>query len=792
MKISEKWLREWVSPEIDTRALAHQLTMAGLEVDSVEKAAADFSKVVVAEVIDVSPHPNADKLRVCQVNTGANEAVQIGCGAANVRAGMRVPAALIGAILPGDFKIKKSKLRGVESFGMLCSAVEIGMAEQSDGLMELPADAPVGQDVRTFFNLDDAIIEIDFTPNRGDCLSIAGVAREVGVLNRCAVTTPVHEVVTNTITEQFPVEVSAVKDCPRYLGRIVRGINPQAETPLWMQEKLRRGGIRSLGPLVDITNYVLLELGHPMHAFDLDKLSGGIQVRRANQDECLTLLDGKTITLDSEVLVISDQKKPLAIAGIMGGDDTAVGDHTCNVFLECAFFHPIAIAGKARQFGLQTDSSYRFERGVDPNQLQVAMERATKLLIEIAGGEAGPVTEVLNTEHMPRRDPIELRAARIRKILGLELEPAEVEDILQRLGMQIEKTAQGWMVQPPSFRFDISIEVDLIEELGRIHGYDQLPVRAYRGEFHMLPVAETRIGQERIHGLLQSRGYQEVITYSFVDPALQSLIDPAQQGIALANPISAEMGVMRTTLWTGLVQTAMYNLNRQQDHVRIFESGLKYISQDDEIKQNKHISGAAVDRVARKHWSEKPRHLDFFDIKADVQALLDLTGRGDQFIFTVKEHPALHPGQSACIEYRGREIGWVGALHPKLLQKLGVSETIFVFDLEWEAITEARLPEFTAVSKYPSIRRDLAVVIEETLTSDKLVECIRGILPNLLKEIRIFDVYKGKGVDSGRKSVALGLILQDSSRTLTDQDVDAAMADVMSELQKQLGATLRE
>lgn len=792
MKISEKWLREWVSPDIDTEALAHQLTMAGLEVDSVGKAAADFTKVVVAEVIEVKPHPDADKLRVCQVNTGANETLQIVCGAANVRAGMRVPAALIGAILPGDFKIKKSKLRGVESFGMLCSAVELGMAEQSDGLMELPADAPTGQDVRTYFDLNDAIIEIDFTPNRGDCLSIAGVAREVGVLNRCEVKGPANETVTNTINDQFPVSVTAVEDCPRYLGRVIRGVDPAAQTPLWMREKLRRGGIRSLGPLVDVTNYVLLELGHPMHAFDLDKLAGGIQVRRARQGETLQLLDGKTQELNDEVLIISDQQKPLAIAGIMGGEETAVSEQTRNVFLECAYFQPIAIAGKARQFGLQTDSSFRFERGVDPNQLHAAMERATRLLIDIVGGEAGPVTEVLNKQHLPTREMIVLRAARIRKILGLDMAVEEVEDILQRLGMQTERTEQGWHVQPPSFRFDIAIEVDLIEELGRIHGYDHLPTRAYRGEYHLLPVPETRIGQAQIHGRLHARGYQEVITYSFVDPALQALMDPQHQGIVLANPISTEMGVMRTTLWTGLVQTAIYNLNRQQDHIRIFESGLKYIRQDNDIIQNKYIAGVAVDRVARKHWSEKPHVMDFYDVKADVQALLDLTGSEDQFIFTVKEHPALHPGQSACIVFKGCEIGWVGALHPKLLQKLGVSETIFVFDLEWNAISEARLPKFTAVSKYPSIRRDLAVVIEETLSSDKLVACIRGILPDLLKEIRVFDVYIGKGVDSGRKSVALGLILQDSSRTLTDQDVDAAMASVVTELEKQLGATLRE
>ncbi len=774
MKISETWLREWVDPTLTTTELAEQLTMAGLEVDSVEPAAPAFSNVVVAEVVDVSPHPDADKLRVCQVNTGGEAHLQIVCGASNVRPGLHVAAAIIGARLPGDFKIKKSKLRGVQSFGMLCGASELGLEESSEGLLELPADAPVGMDIREYLNLDDQIIEIDLTPNRGDCLSVAGIAREVAVLNRIDLEPVSIQPVEAGTGQQLPINIEAVQDCPRYLGRIIEGIDAAAQTPDWMQERLHKSGLRPISPVVDITNYVMLELGHPMHAFDLQHLDKGIIVRRARGKEKLTLLDDKEIELSAEELVIADHSKALALAGIMGGLDSSVNEQTRDIFVECAFFQPISIAGKARKFGMQTDSSHRFERGVDPQQLDKAMQRATQLIMDICGGKAGPVQQCGSDQYMPQHDSIALRQQQLQRILGISLEDAQVEDILVRLGMHVSKTGQGWDVISPSFRFDIAIEADLIEEVGRIYGYNRLPTKAFVGAMHMPAVSELTMDQDNIQQRLFDRGYQEIITYSFVDPEVQTVIDPDASAIALANPLSADMSVMRTNLWVGLIQTIDYNIKRQQEHLRFFEYGLKFNSQDNDIKQEYVLSGAICGTLTGKQWGQSSHQVDFYDLKGDVEAIIDMTAHREQFRFIADNHPALHPGQCARIEKNAESVGWIGKIHPQVLKNLGIKADIYVFELSGDAISTVQLPEYRALSKYPSIRRDLALVVDDRVSSQQLTDIIQTEIAEILVDLRIFDVYHGKGVDSGRKSVALGLILQESSRTLTDQEVEDA------------------
>lgn len=791
MKFSEQWLREWVDPPVSTVELVAQLTMAGLEVDSVEGVAPAFSAVVVGEVLAVAPHPDADKLRVCSVSTGTAQALQIVCGAANVHAGMRVPTALVGATLPGGLTIKKAKLRGVESSGMLCSAKELGLAEAASGLLELPTDAVCGTDIRALLALDDHSIEVDLTPNRGDCLGIAGLAREVAVLNRCAVTPPVIATVAPTLKDTIPLSVTAPAACPHYLGRIVRGLNRTAETPLWMRERLRRSGLRSLGPMVDITNYVLLELGQPMHAFDLATLHGGIQVRWAQSDESFTLLDGKAVTLTADTLVIADQQQILALAGIMGGANSGVGPATDSVFLECAFFAPQAIAGRARRYGLQTDSSYRFERGVDPDLQHHALERATGLLLAICGGDAGPVIEHLATAEMPHRPAIELRRARVTRLLGMTMPDAEIHDILARLGMDVKSAGDTWQVTPPGFRFDIALEADLIEELARIHGYNQLPSCRPRAELAVTPQMETKMDQAQVARLLVDRGYQEVVTYSFIDPVLQQRLDPECQPVCLANPISSELSVMRTQLWPGLLKAFIHNQNRQQQSARLFEIGLNYISYLNDIKQDKYIGCLLSGDALSEQWGASARAVDFFDLKADAEQILDQIVGTNGYQFDAAQHPALHPGQSARVRAGDVALGWIGVLHPEIQAELGMPRVVLL-ELNLSRMPTRTLPRFRELSKFPAIRRDLAVVVAETVSASAVSECICQAAGDLLQNLLIFDVYQGQGVESGRRSIALGLILQDSSRTLKDEDVDAVMRTVTTHLNQQLNATLRD
>jgi len=788
MRISNQWLLEWVDHGLDPEELGHRLTMAGLELDALEPAAAEFSGVVVGRVLQVQPHPDADKLRVCQVEDGSGSPVQVVCGAPNVAEGMNVPFARVGAVLPENFKIKKAKLRGVESFGMLCSARELGLAESSEGLMPLPADLAPGADVREALRLDDTILEVDLTPNRADCLSMAGIAREVATLTGKPLCAPQIKPIGAAVDDRFPVSIEAQDDCPVYAGRVLRGVNPAAETPLWMREKLRRAGIRSLGPLVDVTNYVMLELGQPMHAFDLARLEGGIVVRRALDGEKLTLLDGQEITLSGADLVIADQARALALAGIMGGEASGVDEGTRDVFLESAHFAPMAIAGRARQHGLHTDSSHRFERGVDPELPTRALQRATALLCEIAGGQPGPVVEAMGSRR-PEITPITLRASRISRMLGVSIDETEVTRLLTSLGCQVEPMAGVWRVTPPSFRFDLAIEVDLIEEVARVHGYDRLPSVVPPLSPVLGSVDESRLPLTRLRQLLVDLGYQEAITYSFVDPQWEALFAPGTRPLTLANPISSELAVMRSSLWPGLVKALKYNLNRQQERVRLFESGLRFVSQGDDLMQESMISSVASGPVNPLQWGSPERAMDFFDLKGDVENLLDL-GRRD-LRFEAEQHPVLHPGQSARVLLDGEPCGWLGALHPQLLARLDLDQDVYVMELSLDAITRGSVPKFSEQSKFPAIRRDLAVVVDGACTASQVREAIHSLAIPSLREVVVFDVYTGKGVPDGRKSLALGLILQELSRTLTDQEVDEVINGIVEKLETDVGATLR-
>lgn len=798
MKFSEKWLRELVNPAISTQELVDQVTMAGLEVDEVEAAAKDFTGVIVGEILTAEQHPNADKLQVCTVTNGS-EVSQVVCGAPNARAGLKTAFATVGAVLPTpdgkEFKIKKAKLRQVESFGMLCAEDELGISDDHDGIMELPADAPVGTCIREYLNLDDKVIDVDLTPNRGDCLSISGLAREVGVLNKAPVTFVADNAVEATIDATFPVELKDAADCPRYVGRVIRGINPQAETPLWMKQKLERSGVRSIDPVVDVTNYILLELGQPMHAFDLDKLSGGIVVRRAEQGEKLTLLDGQEVKLNADTLAITDANGPVAMAGIMGGEPTSVTSETQNIFLESAFFNPISIAGRARSYGLHTDSSHRFERGVDWQLQNQAINRATELLLEIVGGEAGLVVETVNQDELPAARQVFLRHSKVNAMLAFEMPADEIEEILTRLGLIVEKTStEGeWHVSVPSYRFDIAIEVDLIEELARVYGYNNLPVRTPTASMPIKANDETKITIQNVRRALIARGYQEAISYSFIEAGLQKQFDDQFEGIALANPISAEMAVMRTSIWPGLVKALQYNQNRQQARVRLFESGQRFLpTSGDEIVQENVVAGLLAGARDPEGWNAGKDQVDFFDIKGDLESLLSLGGAEGEFTFVAERHVALHPGQTARIERNGEKVGYIGALHPNLIKELGLNGAVYLFEINQAALTQGKLPRYQEISKFPESRRDLALIVDEGVAFDSVRQLAEKEAGEFVKEVTLFDVYQGQGIEKGRKSLAVGLTWQHPSRTLNDEEINSATSAVVSALASEFGASLRE
>lgn len=792
MKFSESWLREWVNPSVDTTELVAQLTMAGLEVDAVEPVAPEFSGVVVGQITSVEQHPNADKLRICQVAGGTEVNTQVVCGAPNAREGLKIPFATVGAKLPGDFKIKKAKLRDVESFGMLCGPDEVGLGDSSDGLWELPTDAPVGVDLREYLKLDDHIIEVDLTPNRGDCLSIRGLAREAGVLNQSAVSGSPCKPVSDVISDTVDIDLQAPQACSRYVGRVIRNVNVGAESPMWLQEKLRRSGVRSIDPVVDVTNYVMLELGQPMHAFDLARLDGGIVVRMANQGEELELLDGSNVALNSDTLVIADQKKALAMAGIMGGAETSVSSDTSDIFMESAFFNPLAIAGRSRAYGMHTDSSHRFERGVDPQLQETAVERATELLLEIVGGAPGPVTIVEEKNHLPSMAEVTLKQVRIEQQLGLSIDSTQVEDILIRLGLTIlSSDDNGWTCKAPSWRFDIEIEADLIEEIARIYGYNRLPTSTIQAALPIEGLRETRQSLPALRQQLIARGYQEAITYCFVDPEVQRHLTPDVDAVALANPIASDMSVMRTTLWSGLLPTIRYNLNRQQNRVRLFETGLNFIPSGESLEQSSMMAGAITGSRDPESWVANQDDVDFFDIKGDVEALLQLGHVGGQFDFVAGEHPALHPGQTARIERNGQLVGYLGQVHPSVQKALDLSQPVFVFEVNLNQVLEDELPAFKGISKFPEVRRDLALIVDEKISAGSLSSTVRETAGSNLVDLKVFDVYQGKGIENNRKSVALGLTFRDSSRTLTEDEINVSVESVVKALQAQYSASLR-
>jgi len=788
MIISEQWLRTWVNPELATVALAHQLTMAGLEVDGVTPAAGEFSGVIVAEIVKAEQHPDADKLRICEVATGS-DTVQIVCGAPIARVGLKAPLAQIGAVLPGDFTIKKAKLRGVESQGMLCAQAELGISDENAGLMELPSDAPVGSDLRDYLSLNDALIEIGLTPNRADCLSIHGIARDVAALNELEICAPIMEPVAATIDAVFPIAIEAPEKCPRYVGRVLDGVDLSKTTPLYIVERLRRAGVRSIDPVVDVTNYVMLELGQPLHAFDLDTLSGGVVVRNATSGEKMVLLDGSEITLSSESLVIADHKRSLALAGIMGGENSGVSDSTSRVFLESAYFAPLPMAGQARRYGLHTDASHRYERGVDPQLQRQAIDRATQLLLDIVGGQAGPISEVSDDTYLPQRQIITLRASRIARVLGFQMDSAQIEKILTGLGFDVAANgADEWLCTAPSWRFDMEQEVDLIEELARVYGYNNLPVSRIKGDVTLTQQSEAERPLQSVRRQLVGRGFQEAITYSFVAPALQQRFDPEIQPVALRNPISADLSVMRTSLMSGLVAAAAHNAKRQISRIRLFETGLCFLP-GDQLEQRSKLGLIMMGSRAKESWADSDDKVDFFDIKGEVEQLL--TASSERLAFRPAKRAGLHDGQTAEVLVGDRVVGVVGAIHPVTAEALDLPGATMIAELSLDVVLASQLPAYRDISRYPETRRDIAIVLNEGIAADAVLAIIREAAGSCLEDLKVFDVYAGKGIDPGQKSLALGLTFRDQSRTLDDSEVSSAMAQVIDSLEEKLGAQLR-
>ncbi|MEQ1162274.1 phenylalanine--tRNA ligase subunit beta [Acinetobacter calcoaceticus] len=791
MKISENWLRTWVNPAIDSDTLSDQLTMLGLEVDELAPVAKPFTGVVIGEVLTVEQHPDADRLRVTTINIGSGEPLQIVCGAPNVRVGMKAPVATIGAVLPGDFKIKKGKLRGVESQGMLCGASEIDLEDKIDGLLELPADAPVGVNIREYLKLDDNVIDISITPNRGDCFSIRGIAREISVINKLQMNEPVINTVAATIADEKKVVIST-EGAPRYLGRVVKNVNVKAATPEWMQQALSRSGIRTHSILVDVTNYVLMELGQPMHAFDLSKIEGTVHVRQATQQEKLQLLNDQEVELQEDIMVIADDQKALAIAGIMGGLVSSVTDDTTDIFLESAFFAPLAIAGRARRFGLHTDSSQRYERGVDFELPLIAMNRASQLIQELAGGEFGPITVAEKTDLLPKREAIELKQAQVDQLLGYQVAGEFIADALTRLGCEVTVKAEGeWSVVPPSHRYDMAIYQDLIEEVARIDGYDNIQISLpsmdvkfakYQDRFELAELRQTIV----------TLGYQEAISFSFADAKLEKQLNPEVKPLMLANPISSDLAAMRSTLLSSLIPCVQYNLNRQQSRVRFFEFGLRFDYQNaksiEDLQQTPTLALVAVGSQEPESWHAKPQPMDFFDFKGEVEEILAAGRVSVEYVRS--ERAWLHPGQSADILVDGKSIGYLGRLHPSLENELDLSTT-WVAELDQTAVLQSYVSNFTELSRFPSVRRDIALLISDNINVRDIQQLIEQTGGELLDSTWLFDVYTGQGVEDGKRSLAFALLWQHPSRTLEDAEIKSGMDNIIQVLENTYQATLR-
>jgi phenylalanyl-tRNA synthetase beta chain len=795
MKVPYSWLAEWVNVPWAPRELGSRLTMAGLEVEGLEPAAPAFSGVIVAEILSAERHPQADKLQVCRVSAGQGAPLQIVCGAPNARAGLKTTLASVGARLPGDLTIKAARLRGVESFGMLTSAKELGLSDASAGIIELPQDAPLGQSLRDYLQLDDSVLELNVTANRGDAMSIIGVAREVAALTRTSLKGPRIDAVEPGHRDKFPVYLDAPEACPKLVGCIIRGLDNRASTPMWMRERLRRAGVRSISPVVDVTNYVLLELGQPLHAYDLAKLRGEIRVRLAKPREQVALLDGKTVAADSDVLLITDAGGPVGAAGIMGGEGSAISAETTDVFLEVAYFAPEAIRGRARRWGLLTDASQRFERGVDPAGQERAAQRAIQLVAAIAGGRPGPVEITQVPAQLPKWPAVALRRTQIQRLLGLALSDDQVTGTLQALQMSVTSKGEGWEVTPPSFRFDVAIEADLIEEVARIVGYEAIPETDAPAPQRFHPLPESRPGEQWILESLALRGYQEAITFAFVDPALQEKLFPDQRGLTLSNPIASDLSVMRLSLWPGLLRAALENQRRQQDRIRLFEHGARFVPADGAFHEVDCLAGIAVGQRLPEQWglpAEMRVGVDFYDVKGDLETLFGATGTPDSFRFEPATIACLHPGRAARVLRAGRPVGWLGELHPSLVRDLDFIQTPVLFELDFEPALALVKPEYRQVSRFPQVRRDLAVVVDEEVALSALAERVTLSSSSLLRDLLFFDIYRGPGVEAGRKSVALGLIFQDISRTLTDEDVERLIAAIVADLRVTLNAQLRE
>jgi phenylalanyl-tRNA synthetase beta chain len=786
MKFSEHWLRTLVDPPLDSAALAEAMTMAGHEVEDLTSAAPSFRGVVVAKILSVERHPNADRLSVCSVDAGQGAPLSIVCGAPNASVGALVPCARIGAELPGGLTIAKTAMRGVESHGMLCSAAELGISDDASGLMVLDASLHVGADLRDALDLDDKLFTLKLTPNRADCLSLLGIARDVGAITAAPVTPPPRAMITDSTRTIRDVRIEDPLACPRFCGRVIEGIDARAPTPEWMKQRLERSGIRPISAVVDVTNYVMLELGQPLHAYDNEQLAGGIVVRFAREGEKLTLLNGQVIDLDQSMLLVADHDRPLGLAGIMGGERSGIGDSTRSVFLEGAFWNPVVIQGKARRLGFVTDAGYRFERGVDFAACAIAVDRASSLIVELCGGRIGPLVDVQG--ELPRRDPITVRPVRIARILGVSVPDAEVEAIFARLGLKPQRRGEDFIVTPPSYRFDVAIEADLIEEVARLHGYDRIESPSSAHAHSMLPAPETARPVNLLRGRLVDRDYQEVINFSFVDPAWERALRTSAPPIAVLNPIASDLAVMRTTLWGGLLDTLRSNVNRKAERVRIFEIGRGFRRSGEHFDQPLLIAGLVYGPAESPQWDGGKRLADFFDVKGDIEALAMPLPVG-----TVAEaYPALHPGRSARVLIGQRQAGWLGELHPRLAREFELPRAPVVFEVSLDALITRPMPAARPVSKLPLVRRDLAVVVDDNVTAQEVLEALHRVKPSLVDEIRLFDVYRGPGIEHGRKSLAILVLIQDTARTLTDAEIDTAVATLLRELENRFKATLRQ
>jgi phenylalanyl-tRNA synthetase beta chain len=783
MQFSEYWLRQFVNPAMNADELGHALTMAGLEVEEQELVAQPFNNVVIGEIIAAEKHPDADRLQLCKVDVGQAEPLQIVCGAPNARVGLKAPCAMLGAKL-ADFEIKKAKVRGIESFGMMCSAKELGLAEQADGLLEFPASAVVGQNVREYLGLDDTLYTIKLTPNRADCLSILGVARDVVAMTGAAMTMPKITEAKLDSNKTVTVNVTEPAACPSYFGRVVEGVNASAETPDWMVRALERSGLRSISVIVDITNYVLLELGQPMHAFDLDKLSGDVAVRFAQPNERIKLLNETEATLVADDLVIADASGPIALAGVMGGEPTSVTEQTNNIFLESAFFTPGVMAGKARRLGLSTDSSYRFERGVDYGNTKQALERATGLVLDICGGQAGAITEAV--AKLPERQAVTLRYARVRSVLGIDIAKEKVGAILSQLGFSFQENGDNFIVQAPTYRFDIEREADLIEEIARLHGYDKIPAISPIANLSMLPLPAAKLSEHWLKDVMQTQGYQEVVTYSFVDESWERDFLANPNPIKLKNPIASNLSVMRTGLWGGLLDVLTYNLNRKQERAMLFEVGSTFHLKDNGYREETHIAGLCYGAVLPEQWGQAARDTDFYDVKAMVDTLTH-----HQATYQKETHPALHPGQTARVYLKEQPVGWLGKLHPKWQQHYDLPKSTILFELETQGLLQTQVPAYQEVSKTIPVRRDIAIVVDEELEVQAVVDAVYAAKIPLLQKIQLFDIYQGKGITESKKSLAFLILMQDTHKTMVDLEAEAAMAKLLALLENKFDAQLR-